>query len=244
MKKSVDPAVEAVGRVLKKRLRMPEREFFYEHLVEGGPADTTDGRQRQLASLLEETVDEKSIYWSPATVADLAKRADGRGESWGPLAFYLNRIRITESVLASSSILFDFLLGSDGQTVKSVANAIEQQWGGGIASIDKNSLADLHSEWSGDEASTGDRWVTIGKALSQGSYLDVIEHLVEQNASVMAARGGAAWVEKSRGKLSVRFVDENGRLPSQDELSQLWRFPYFLDSLRSVATSLREKPSA
>lgn len=95
----------------------------------------------------------------------------------------------------------------------------------------------------GGDSSVGDRWVAIGHALSSGRFADVVEQLMQQNASVMTTRGGAAWVEMNRGKLNVRFKDENGKLPDEDKLGELWRFPYFLDSLRSVARVLREKSS-
>ena len=45
---------------------------------------------------------------------------------------------------------------------------------------------------------------------------------------------------KQAGKLNVRFRDEQGSLPKQHELPAMWRFPYFLDSLRSVAGVLKE----
>ncbi len=56
----------------------------------------------------------------------------------------------------------------------------------------------------------------------------------------MAARGGAPWIEQRGGKLQVRFRDEQGALPSRDEIAAAWRFPYFLDSLRSVAAALSD----
>ena len=56
----------------------------------------------------------------------------------------------------------------------------------------------------------------------------------------MAARGGAPWIEKRQGKLHVRFRDEQGSLPHRKRSPHFWRFPYFLDSLRSVAAALKE----
>jgi hypothetical protein len=40
--------------------------------------------------------------------------------------------------------------------------------------------------------------------------------------------------------LHVRYRDERGSLPKREQLPSLWRFPYFLDSLRSVAAALQE----
>ncbi len=237
-----DLAIEAVGKVLNLRIRKAERDFYYEHLVEGGPSDATEGKQRQLASLLTETLSDSSFHWAPTTIRQLAKVANSRGGQWQPLAFDLEQIRILESVLAPTSLLFDYLLGSDGRTIKEVAASIEKQWGEGLSSIESDSLDSMHGQWSGGDTSVGDRWVAIGHAMCSGRFIDVIEHLAQQNSSVMASRGGAAWIESNRGKLIVRYKEENGKLPARDELGQLWRFPYFLDSLRSVTRVLWEKP--
>ena len=239
--KKLDSAVSAVGRVLKQKIRKPEREFFYQHLVEGGPDDATEGRQRQLASLLAGTLSDPSFQWTPTTMRHLAKEAISRGDSWQPLAADLERIRITESVLAPSSLLFNYLLGSDGRTRKAVAAVVAKQWSSGLSTIESNSIEGMHGQWSGGDVAVGDRWVAIGHALSSGRFAEVIELLMQQNAHVMTTRGGAAWLDTKQGKLNVRFKDENGKLPTHEELRQLWRFPYFVDSLRSVASALREK---
>jgi hypothetical protein len=57
----------------------------------------------------------------------------------------------------------------------------------------------------------------------------------------MKARSSAApWAEERGGKLVVRFRDESGSLPPREGLRDLWRFPYFLDSLRRVTLALKE----
>jgi hypothetical protein len=63
--------------------------------------------------------------------------------------------------------------------------------------------------------------------------------LIQQNKAVMQARGGAAWIEEQNGKLRVRVAEERGILPDRKELADLWHFPYFLNSLRSVAFALK-----
>src|SRR5215207_5814816 len=50
--------VDAVGRVLRRRLLAKEREFYRFHLLYGGPHESTSGRQQQLAELLEGTLDQ------------------------------------------------------------------------------------------------------------------------------------------------------------------------------------------
>jgi hypothetical protein len=90
----------------------------------------------------------------------------------------------------------------------------------------------LRVELGHDDAPTGDRWVGIARAFAGGDYSQLIKLLVDQNKSVMAARGGAPWIEIQDGKFSVRFRDEMGALPMKFDLPQLWRYPYFIPSLR------------
>jgi hypothetical protein len=56
----------------------------------------------------------------------------------------------------------------------------------------------------------------------------------------MRDRGGSAWIEKRDAKLDVRFREDEADLPKRSELKTLWRFPYFLDSLRAIGATLRE----
>src|SRR5262249_22989266 len=93
------PILEAVGKLLKLRLLEPEREFYQRYLVYGGPEDATNGRQRQLADLLEGTLGEEDFLWSTTRVVSLAKEARTRGADWHQLSDWLLRVRTSESVL-------------------------------------------------------------------------------------------------------------------------------------------------
>jgi hypothetical protein len=241
VKKGDAGLVAAVAKVLRRKLQTRERECFRFHLLHGGPQDATAGRQQQLADLLDETLNQKDFSWSPATVGQLAKSARSRGEKWEPLAYRLHRIRTGEAVLAPSSALFTYLLGLDGKTINGVASRLSSEWGAGLRSATLDEFRDLHAELGAGDTATGDRWVGIADSLVRGDYKVVVTLLIEQNKNVMAARGGAPWIEPRDGKLHVRFRDEQGSLPKQNELGQMWRFPYFLDSLRSVADTLKEK---
>jgi hypothetical protein len=77
--------------------------------------------------------------------------------------------------------------------------------------------------------------------MATGDYSQLITLLVQQNKSVMHSRGGAAWIEEEKGLLKVRVTEERGHLPRRADLQTLWRFPYFLNSLCSVAAALQEK---
>lgn len=234
--------VEAVGMVLKRRLLEKEREFYRRHLVYGGPEDATEGRQRQLADLLEATFDQEGFLWSTAMVGSLAKNARAGGEDWHPLAHQLSRIRTSESVLGPVSMLFDHLLGLDGKNVDAVTKRLREVWGLGLRTVNAAEFGELRGEISisaGDSA-TSERWVSIANAVATGKYASLVELLIEQNKTVMEARGGAPWIEKREGKLHVHFRDEQGALPTREETSGVWRFPYFLNSLRMVAATVKE----
>lgn len=241
LKKGDVGLVQAVGKVLKKGLRAREREFFRFHLLHSGPQDATRGLQQQLAELLAETLDHKDFVWSCATVGHLAKAARTKGEQWDALSHRLNRIRTSEAVLAPAAALFTYLLGLNGKTIHSVVARLTSEWGSGLRSVVPTEFGDLHAELSGGDSVTGDRWVGIAESLASGDYKAVVTLLIDQNKSVMATRGGAPWIERRDGRLHVRFLDEQGTLPRQTELASLWRFPYFLDSLRIVADTLKEK---
>lgn len=232
--------VRPVAAVLQRRLLPREREFYRFHLLHGGPLDETAGRQQQLAELLRDSLKQKDFDWSPATVGQLAKKAKAKGEAWHPLSVRLNRIQACESVLAPASALFTHLLGLDGKSVRSVTQRLQSEWGDGLRTIDVTEFQELRSEISGSDSATSDRWVEIAHALSAGKYAALLSLLIEQNKVVMASRGGTPWVEERTGKLHIRFLDEQGDLPSKNSIASMWRFPYFLDSLRSVAGTLQE----
>jgi hypothetical protein len=217
-----------------------EREFFRFYLLNGGPQDPTKGRQQQLAELLAITVNQKDFTWTPAAITNLAKLAQKKGAKWYPLVHRLHRIRTSESVLSPVSALFVHMLGMHEKPVTSLIKRLGVEWGKGLHTVNMNEFRELRGEVGGDDLVVGDHWVSIADALAGGDYETLINLLIEQNKHVMLKRGGAPWIEKRYGKLHVHFAEEKGPLPQRDELASMWRFPYFLDSLRSVAAALRE----
>ena len=234
-----NPLIEAVGKLLQPRLLKWEKDFFRTHLLHGGPDEKTDGRQQQLAVLLKELLSQAEFPWSTTVIGHLQKKAYASGTDWHPLAFRLHRIRTSESVLAPVSVLFTYLLGNDGKSIGAITARLREEWGTGLQTIDSEAFREMRGELGGGDSATADRWVSIADELCAGAFGNVLDLLIEQNASVMVSRGGAPWIEKQDGKLRVRFRDETGRLPKRDVLESLWRFPYFLDSLRTVARTLR-----
>jgi len=233
--------VSAVARTLRPRLSNEEREFYTFHLLHGGPQDATAGRQQQLAGLPRDTLDDQDFAWAPAAVGHLAKAAARHGRDWEALAHRLTCIRTCETVLAPASAVFTYLLGLDGKAPDLVSRRLREAWGGGLRNVHAEAFAELRGEIGAGDGATGERWAGIAAALAAGEYGRLVDLLLAQNAAVMSQRGGAPWIELRSGKLHVRFRDEQGALPDRTELTRLWRFPYFLDSLRSVAAQLESK---
>jgi hypothetical protein len=232
------PLFQAVGRMLKTKLSSREREFYREHLLEGGPEDRTQGGQRLLVGALKTTFEVEGWSLEPAALRHLAKQCRAQRGCGADVADFLERIRVAELLVAPAARLFMLLLGRDNQLPRDVSLEVRQHWGPKVASIDPDAVEGIHGEFAnapGEHASS-DRWVRLAHALASGDYETALSLLIDQNRAVMVSRGGAApWVEIRDGKLHVRFLEESsGQLPTRSELLSLWTNSYFLDSLRAV----------
>jgi hypothetical protein len=233
--------LSAVAGVLTQEFTSQERVFYEEHLVFGGLEDRTEGRQRQLVTLFQPMLKEQLFRWTPAAVRALAREGERRGEPWHALAGRLRRIAAAESVLAPASALFVYLQGCHDTETAELAKRLRRAWGSSIGTVAVDEIPALRAEMGGGDKAIGERWLAIAQAMSEGDYAGLIQLLLAQNRVVMQLRGGAtAWIEEQNGRLHVRMSDERGELPEKRELPQLWRFPYFLDSLFAVARDLRE----
>lgn len=234
--------VQAVAKALPKKLAAAERRFYRDYLLyaDGCPDELPKERQRQFAELMRSTLGDKAWRFSPQAIDEFMKQAAFRGTDWEPLHERLKRIRTCETVMAPAADLFGYMLGLHDTTVKSLADRLASTWG---AKVDTIELADFGLLWAdlgGGDADVANRWIAVAEGLATGDYQAAVTELVQQNRSVMMLRGGVAWIEK-RGRLfDVRVRDENGRLPDRKQLQTLWRFPYFLESLRDVAMTLAE----
>lgn len=234
--------VATIGRLLRPdRLTGPERTFYDTYLVRGGPDDETGGLQQQLAELLEPTLGVPGYELNPRSVGRLAVQAGQRGTT-DSLGWRLERIRACEAVMAPAYRLFLFLLARDEKSLTAVADEVRATWSDRVASVDTDAFRELLPELRqsvGDEPACA-RWVEIADTLATGDYAATIRALVAHNAFTMKQRGaGAAWVELDRDRLRVRFRDDLAALPGHKDLPTLWRFPYFLDSLRTVTRQVR-----
>jgi hypothetical protein len=230
---------QVVAKILRRRTAEVERKFYYEHLVEGGPDDSTNGRQKLLAQFLGEHAQSGEIKWSPAFLLALEKEARAAGVDGETLGYRLARIRTCESVLALAARLFAFMQGFDGKAIVAVGKIVRDEWGPRVQAVNVASIRELRYEFAEIREDISDRWIGFAETLGQGDYVAALRLLIEQNEATMQARGGAAWISEESGKLIVRVRDEQGGLPSRIELANLWRFPYFLDSILAITSQLR-----
>lgn len=226
----------AIAEVLGPHVREEERAVYQHHLVEGGPGDSTRGRQALLARLFEDVPDETSL--SPQLFGSLARKARDAG---GPeLALFLDRIRTSESVIALMAQLFSLVMAMDERPIDYVAGRIHDAWGK-VETIDVEAVRSLRGELAEIDPGVAERVSSVADGLVAGEHEQVVRALLAQNAWVMGTRGGAPWVVEEGGRLRVRVQDEDIALSRREELPTLWRFPYFVDSLRAVSSSLRER---
>ena len=231
----------AVASLLHREYTSREEAFYTEHLIYGGPQDSTEGRQRQLAELLQSKLTGPVFPWSPLALQGLAKEAEKCGEAWHALADRLRRIAVAETVLAPAAALFVHLQGCHDVTVPELVKRIQRAWGSRVTTVATYDFPALQAELGGGEQTAGQRWLAIAQTMSEGDYGGLIRLLLVQNRTVMQLRGGAAaWIEVQNDRLHVRMSDEHGELPDKQDLPTLWRFPYFLDSLYAVTRELKE----
>lgn len=239
---SRDAAVlDAIATVLKEGTAAL-RSAFTKHLVSGGEGDATKGIQRAFADLLVDVAGQDDWRLNPQTLESLMGQAkpDDPGRE---LARRLGKIRTCELLLAPAVALFEFVLGHDGQSPSYISERVQSAWGqapGATIVVSATEHLEL-ALTSGTDAETGARWLRVARALNRGSYEDAVHALLEQNATVMKARSaGAPWAAFEKGKLRVRFRDEQGSsLPAAEKLPEYWRHAYFIESLRSVALTLQ-----
>ncbi len=164
-----------------------------------------------------------------------------KAEKYDPgLSNSLYRIVDLEAILATTSVLFSYLLTSNNKKPVTIAEEIEAHWGNKVPNISKDTMDSLIGEIK--EATSPETATTIRrtvKALIEGNYLKVINGLLDWNRIVMSGRSSAPWVSKGdNGMLDVRFPYAEHQLPTKAELKKLWIYPYYIDSLRSVCWQL------
>lgn len=227
---------KAIARLHGRTLTAKERDFYTEHLALGGPNDSTNGLQRQLAQLMRQLPMEPTF--ERKQLRDLVKRAGHEG--WEPLAGRLQRIDHLESVLVPAGEAFGFMVARHGQTAAAVAQELTNKWRQ-LEGIDTNAIDTLKEEIGEafHDPTAGQRWAKLAGALKAGDFGEALRVLIEHNASVMKARNGSQpWVRLTKGRLDVRFRDEGGQLTNRKELPDSWVNNYFLNPLKAVVVTL------
>ena len=213
-----------------------ETSFWTKHLVRGGAGDRTEGRQAILADLLRGFGPPDEQPLSPSLVHALAAKAREKDVR---LADDLLDIAACDSILAPSSAVFTFLQTRDRQALDVVASSLEARWLSG-ATVEVRRLERLVQDFcqAADSEVIAALWQSLAGDFRDKRYRAVLEHLLEINKLVMANRGGAPWVSCENGIIRVKFRDESSPLPPDEDLKELWRFPYFINSLRTVVHAL------
>lgn len=229
---------EAMAKILSGKLTANERTFYGESLrdalkVKQRPSAAQ--RQRQLASLITThcAPDQRFGREDVVKLARAAAKSDVTS-----LAQRLDWILRIEALLAPAESLFELLQSRNGQTPATVARQLKKPWGSRIPNLStplEPLLAEVRLAVSDQQARHLGR---CDDALSTGDYLEAIMAILDWNQEVMAARGSAAWVKLTKGKLDVRYRSSETELPEGKELAELWRNTYFVDTLRDVAFQL------
>ena len=226
-------------KLLGPRFSDAEKDF-YGHFLRDGREVKKDHADRQAifrdilegCTNLEQRVDR-------AEWASLISQAEQTDEA---LARRLNRIFHLETLLAPAEALFDFLLAHNRRRPQDLAAEVSDRWGNQVPQLDRKAfqelVPELGSATSPKQACLMDR---CQAALHDGDYEAAIRALLEWNALVMRKRRAAPWIrlDDQGGQLEVRFLGMERLFPHRKDLGQLWRYSYFVDSLKAVTHQLR-----
>lgn len=236
---------KTLASVLAPKLMKNEAELYDEALVRGQTVgfDHTHGRQAALWELLCELNATRRFGWGKpfgySELLEVQKRADSAG--YEALAGALERIGHLEPFFVALSEVFGYLISVRDGSVATVAKDVARAWGRTLRHIEAAEIERFgprFQEIASREAA--ERLIATARCLRGGDYAEVLKLLLEHNASVMKARGGAPWVTEERGRIHVRLREESRGLSRKEDLPTLWYNSYFLNSLKTVGASVRE----
>jgi hypothetical protein len=159
--KADEPLAKAVALVLAKKLTPKEKAFYREHLLYGGPLDATKGLQKQAVELFAPTFNDESWGFTPRALRHFAKEARAPSRSWDKVAHNLDRIATCETVMGPASMLFGYIQGLDGKSLKTVSDRLREAWGPGLRTVDSAAFGELQPEIASGDKPAGDRWVAV-----------------------------------------------------------------------------------
>ncbi|MCX4239403.1 hypothetical protein [Paraliomyxa miuraensis] len=234
----------AVAELHADEFSADEQAFYLERFACGGPSDP-GGCQHQLWALMRAYNDEHDTWRERLSMAELDALIDGaRREGHAELEDRLWRIRRFEQVIGPASLLFGYLQDhADERSVTDVAGDLQATWIHGLRHVDPEAVAqhlEPVCELHGEEGQR--RFEQLAHALHNGQWAKVIELVLEQNAEVMARRGGGPWIISDGGVLQVRYHQEGGDLP--EDPGRRLVHPYFITSVKSVGAQVLGKLAA
>ena len=237
-----DPIFSALSEVMPETFTGKERDFYGEYIRDGLHAGTPrPKRQRTFRELLDHHValDARTGRSDFLRLRDAARSVDEE------LSNCLDRIARLEAVLAPAMSLFDFMLTCHHRPLGDVAAHLTSRWGSEVPNVDAEKNHDLLPDIGGVWPDVVRRDVVprcfdrCQRGLSGANYLETLRALLEWHNSVMNGRGGSSWVQiGDNGKLDVRYRGAEQELPSTDELPELWRNDYFINSLKAITRQL------
>ena len=236
-----DAMFSALSEVLPESFTADEQHFYGEYLRDGlHVGKSQSSRQQMFRELLVHHVE----LDGPTGRKDIMRLHEAARSVDGELANRLDRIARVEAVLAPAMSLFDFMLTRHRRELGDLAEELTDRWGASVPCIETEKNRDLLSEigsvWFEDVSRCFDR---CQQGLSGGDYRETLDALLEWHKRVMNNRGGASWVHIGEdGRLDVRYRGTERALPSEDELPELWRNGYFIDSLKAVTRQLANAP--
>ncbi len=231
---------DAVASLYPSQPRAAERALFREHLVLGGPVDSTAGNQQVLARAMAET-DNLSGGLNPQAVLRLKKACEKESPR---TAQALENLVVAESVFAPAAVVFEYLLQCDRSTMKETAANLADTMGAKVpARAESFEPIIMAAADAAGEREAVPLWMAIAHGLATGDYGSVIENLLQVNERVVGGRAldgaGVPWATIERGTVRVRRAPQAPvRLPNATQLKSLWRHPYFLPSLAAIQSDL------
>ncbi len=229
---------EQVARLLAElhtdEFSAQEKDFYIERFACGGPADP-GGRQHQLWECIRAYNDEHGTWLDRFDMDQLiGVIALAKERGYDDLHDRLWRIYRFEHVIGPASRVFGYLqVNADDRSIHDLADDLAAKWNSGLGHVDPDALSAhlepvevLHQEQGVR------RFETLARSLHTGDWVAVIEAILDQNAEVMARRGGGPWIVRDRDTLQVRHKQEGADLP--EDPAGLLIHPYFLTSVKSV----------
>ena len=191
-----------------KRLGPLESQLVHDHILLAN--EGVDGPQARLVSVWRQTGVRPTRL---AEISALAGAADAYQHTF--LAECLRDISRAEALLAPAELIFRWLLRQDGVLAERLGDELDRRWGAAMLNAAEATAIlapPAESAYPGCGIPVALERVATG--MVGRDWTDVIAGLLDINARVMAARGGAPWIE-ARGKLVVRLHDGHSDLPEQ-----------------------------